>query len=80
MNALVLAAENGSASISEALLNAGANPNAAVGAGQTPLMAAARTGSLETVRLLLAKGADVKARETGLGHTALMFELAIEIR
>ena len=39
-------------------------------------MAAARTGSLETVRLLLARGADVKAKEGGLGHTALMLAAA----
>ena len=38
-----------------------------------PPNGASNAAFLETVRLLLAKGADVKARETGLGHTALMF-------
>src|SRR5687768_10406679 len=40
--------------------------------GATPLMHAAAHGSLDTMRLLLDKGADVNARNTG-GATALMW-------
>jgi ankyrin repeat protein len=60
----------------EALLKAGADPNASLSRGQTILMTAARTGSGEAVRLLLARGADVNAREQILGETALIWAAA----
>jgi ankyrin repeat protein len=43
--------------------------------GATPLMNAAAYGSLETMRLLLDRGADVDARNTG-GATALMWAVS----
>ena len=43
--------------------------------GATPLMNAAALGSLETMRLLLDKGADINARNTG-GATALMWAVS----
>lgn len=48
--------------IAEALLAAGANPNARQQAGVTPLHQAAHNGHAEMVRLLLAHGADPHAR------------------
>ena len=55
------------------LLDAGANPNAlALGAGESPLMAAARGGGAAAVTLLLAHGADPDARDGWRRQTALM--------
>ena len=55
------------------LLDAGADPNApALGAGESPLMAAARGGGAAAVTLLLAHGADVDARDGWRRQTALM--------
>ena len=45
-----------------ALLDAGASPNLADVAGDTPLMSAARVGAPEIVGLLLERGALVNAR------------------
>jgi len=56
-----------------AMLDAGANPNAEFGEGETVLMTAARTGDLDSVRLLLTHGADVNASERWHGQTALMW-------
>ena len=56
----------------EALLEAGANPNAANPDGETVLMDAARSGNLAVVDRLIAAGADVNARETWRGETAVM--------
>ena len=39
-------------------------------------MAAARTGSVEAVKALLASGANVNAKETSRGQTALMWAVA----
>jgi ankyrin repeat protein len=57
------------------LLEAGANPNAALLSGETPVMAAARSGYPEVVELLLAKGANPNARGTR-GQTALMWAVS----
>jgi ankyrin repeat protein len=57
----------------ELLLNAGADPNAALLEGETPLMTAARTGNADAVRLLLARGANVNAVEKWKQQTALMW-------
>jgi cytohesin len=56
-----------------AMLDAGANANAEFGEGETVLMTAARTGDLDSVRLLLSHGADVNASERWHGQTALMW-------
>ena len=60
------------------LLDGGANPNVALEEGETPLMAAARAGNLEVVKLLAARGADVNAAEHLRGQTALMWAAANE--
>ena len=44
--------------------------------GETMLMTAARTGKVEAVRVLLARGADVHAKEPRRGQTALMWAAA----
>jgi uncharacterized protein len=44
--------------------------------GETPLMAAARAGDSESVRVLIAAGADPNAREETQGETALMWAAA----
>jgi len=54
-----------------ALLDMGADVNAARRSGHTILMSACWRGDLELVRVLLDRGADVNAR-TGNGYTALM--------
>jgi uncharacterized protein len=72
---LSLACLNRNAAIVEKLLAAGANPNATM-AGETALMTAARTGSVESVRALLVHGADVNAKEPTRGQTALMWAAA----
>src|SRR4030095_10437729 len=70
---LTLAATNGNAALAEALLKAGANPNVIVGEGETILMTAARTGNVETIKALVAHGADVNAAEQWQGQTALVY-------
>ena len=47
--------------------------NAPNGDGQTALMLAARTGSLDVAKLLVERGADVNAREAWRDQTALMW-------
>jgi uncharacterized protein len=67
---LSLAAENASAPMIQALLQAGAHSTDSI------LMTAARAGNAEVVRMLLARGADANARESSLGETALMWAAA----
>ncbi|HXC59604.1 MAG TPA: ankyrin repeat domain-containing protein, partial [Steroidobacteraceae bacterium] len=59
-------------------LKAGANPNSASSEGQTALMVVARTGNLENAKELLRAGADVNARESWGGQTALMWAAAAQ--
>jgi ankyrin repeat protein len=59
-----------------ALLKAGAKVSRTHPDGETPLMAAARTGHLDAVRLLVEAGADVNAAETFQQETALMWAAA----
>src|SRR5260221_7907413 len=73
---LSLACTNGNAAMAAALLEAGANPNLALATGETPLMTAAYTGNAAVVRELLARRADVHAKETGQGQTALMWAVS----
>ncbi len=56
----------------QALLDRGADPNAKMEFGNTPLMCAAAYGMNTCARILLAHGAQVNARR-GDGQTALMF-------
>jgi ankyrin repeat protein len=70
---LSLACINQSAAMVEKLLKAGADPN---GAPTPVIMTAARTGNVETVKSLLAHGADVNAKEDPRGQTALMWAVA----
>ena len=71
-----LAAENGNAAILDRLLQAGVHADHALPGGETLLMTAARTGEPETVRTLLAHGADPNHREITRGQTALMWAAA----
>jgi ankyrin repeat protein len=52
--------------VMEALLNAGADVDGVTFQGVTPLMSAAAFGEMQSVRLLVARGADVNRRE-GVG-------------
>ena len=74
---LQLATTNGSAPMLNRLLEAGADPNAALTpSGDTALMIAAGTGTPEAIRVLLEAGADVNARETWGGTTPLMWAVS----
>ena len=55
------------------LLDASADANTVDAAGDTLLMTAVRTGSLDAVLLLIDRGADVNAADPDLAHTALMW-------
>jgi ankyrin len=76
VSALSLAASNGNADVLAQLLAAGADLQRAdrvLPDGQTVLMLAARTGSEPSMRLLVEHGAQVDARETRTGTTALVW-------
>ena len=73
MRPLALAVENGNAAVVRRLLAAGADPNGSQPGGETVLMTAARTGDPETIRALIAQGADVAAREEMRSQTPLMW-------
>ena len=60
----------------ELLLKAGADANAALPGGETPLMTAARTGNADAVAALLLHGANVDAKDGWRGQTALMWAAA----
>jgi ankyrin repeat protein len=73
---LAVACQNGgtaSAKVVEKLLNAGANPNASLPSGETVLMSASFAGNVDTVKVLLDRGAGVNAKEAAKGQTALMW-------
>ncbi len=63
----------GNAKMLKLMLDAGGNPNAAFGEGETVLMTAARAGDAESVRALLEHGGDPNAAEGWHGQTALMW-------
>lgn len=68
--ALLIAVLAGRRQIAVALLDAGADHNAADERGTTPLMEAARAGSMDLVELLAARASDIDAQDA-LGRTAL---------
>ena len=68
---LSLACTNGSAQVVARLLDAGADPEMRT-AGETALMTAVRTGSVDTVEVLISHGADLGATEAASGQTLLM--------
>jgi cellobiose-specific phosphotransferase system component IIA len=74
---LFMACKNGSASMIEALAQAGADANLPNAHGTTPLMMAAASGSAEAVKVLLDHGANVNAKESAHRQTALMFAAAL---
>ena len=55
------------------LLAAGADANAALAEGETPLIVAAGRGNLEIVRALLSAKADPNAKDAIGGQTAVMW-------
>ena len=73
---LILAASNGSVSVIQPLLGAGADANTRTVEGATALMMSAASGSVEAVKLLLDHGAEIDAKDTARGQTALMFAAA----
>ena len=70
---LWFAASNGNADMVDWLLTTEADANVVTATGATALMAAAMTGSVETIDVLVDRGAFVNSRETTNGQTALMF-------
>jgi len=73
---LYISCTNRNGALTERLLKAGANPNAALPNGETVLMNCARTGSTQGVHALLAKGARANDKETAHDQTALMWAAA----
>ena len=72
---LVVACPNSNPDMVELLLNAGAEANFAP-MGEPPLMTAARSGVVASVRHLLAAGADIHAVDGWRGQTPLMWAAA----
>jgi ankyrin repeat protein len=73
---LWVACSNASTSLIARLLDAGADPNIAPPTNGSPLMVASRTGNAEAVRLLIARRANVNAKEAERDQTALMWAVA----
>src|SRR5580658_7131213 len=74
---LMLASINGNAAMIEKLIQAGADPNAALTKfGDTALMMTARTGKTDAVKTLLDHAAQVNAKETWGGTSALMWAVS----
>jgi ankyrin repeat protein len=69
---LALACTNRGAAVVDRLLKAGANPSLAPD-GAPPLLACARAGAVAAVQMLIARGADVNAKDSWRGQTALMW-------
>src|SRR4029078_8115730 len=73
---LYLACENANAAIIEKLMKAGPAANDVSTEGETAVMTAARPGNVESVKVLLAHGANVNAKESWHGETALMWAVS----
>ena len=69
---LIEGARNGNSAKVRKLLARGANANAWHSWGKNALMIASQEGHLSVVKMLLAKGVDVNAKDRQLGRTALM--------
>ncbi len=63
----------GSEPVIRKLLSAGVNPDSPNPEGETALMLVVRTGRLDAAELLIDAGADVNAKESWAGQTALMW-------
>src|SRR6185295_10671641 len=63
----------GNGAILEQLLKAGADANAALPEGETALMTAAGNGNVDAIKVLLAHGASVNAKEAWKQQTPLMW-------
>ena len=72
---LSLACVNANPTLVQHLLEAGADPGL-MASGEPPLLTCARTGSVETVELLLGRGADPNIPEAWKGQTAVMWAAA----
>ena len=72
---LSLACVNANPTLVEQLLEAGADPGLPA-SGEPPLLTCARTGSVKTVDLLLARGADPNVTDAWKGQTAVMWAAA----
>ena len=70
---LLMAADQGHASVIAALVAGGADVKAANALGTTPLMLAAASGNPQAVSILVENGAEVEAKEKTFGQTPLMF-------
>src|SRR4051812_26349627 len=70
------AAKPGAARLIDVLLAGGADVNAASSLGVTPMMMAAMGGSVDAIKALARRSADVNARENTYGQTPLMFAAA----
>jgi len=70
---LALAATNGDAAMAGRLIRAGAQPNLGL---ETAVLAAARSGSVPVMQVLLDAGGDANAKEPVRGQTALMWAAA----
>ena len=80
MTPLALAAGIGNAAVIQALIGAGADAGVTGPEGESVLMIAARTGRVDAVRLLVARGANVNATERWYGQTAIMWAAAENLR
>ncbi|HVG84630.1 MAG TPA: ankyrin repeat domain-containing protein [Vicinamibacterales bacterium] len=67
-----LASQAGHPRVVAALLAAGSPADVRTATGASPLMLAARSGSVDTATRLIENGADINAKESTYGQTALM--------
>jgi uncharacterized protein len=72
---LTLACTNAGTAIVDRLLKAGADPGVAP-SGAPPLLACAQRGAVPSVQMLIARGADVNAKDSWRGQTPLMWAAA----
>ena len=70
---ITLAAMNGSAKVIDLLVSAGVDANTSTTEGEPVIMTAARTGAVDAMKALIARGANVNAREKWFGETAVMW-------